>query len=297
MPPALPRGHRFVYLPITSTDVRRELYVTAWGHGEYRPGDPYPIVQHPTDYHFDWAHGRVLSDFVIVLIPSGSGEYEDRTLGRVPWKAGEVLLLPAGIWHRYRFNAATGWSESWLCLNGEYIHRLRAKGLLPRTALLRKLSDPAAFLAAQKRLQDSVQQNSMLMESRALEVLALAVEGNEASHRGVQLASTGNPLVDRVLEFIWMNSHRPLNGALLAQEVGVTRRTLERTFAKIHSRSIAGEITWCRLQRAKLLLKESRMQVKEVGHATGFAGSKRLIRTFQRELGLTPTEFRNKTTE
>lgn len=70
------------------------------------------------------------------------------------------------------------------------------------------------------------------------------------------------------------------------------RRTLERAFAEVHSRSVAAEITACRLQRAKLLLGESRMTVKEVGHAVGFAGSKRLIRAFRRELGQTPMEYR-----
>jgi AraC-like DNA-binding protein len=266
--------------------------VTSWGRGDYQPGDPYPIVKHPDDYHFEWSKGRVLSDFSIIFLRAGAGDYEDKTLGRLRWKAGEVLLLPSDTWHRYRPDRTTGWSESWLCLNGEYIHRLRAKGFLPRTALLRTLSDPDAFVAAELRLQETAEGNSMLVTSRALELLALALEGHETGHRGLQPPSTGHPLVDRALEFIWLNSHRPLTVTLLGNELGATRRTLERTFAKIHTRSLASEIMWCRLQRARLLLTESEMQVKEVGHATGFAGSKRLIRAFQREFHQTPTEFR-----
>jgi AraC-like DNA-binding protein len=272
--------------------VRREIYVTSWGRGDYQPRDPYPIVKHPADYHFEWARGRVLSDFCIIFLRAGAGEYEDRTLGRIQWKAGDVLLLPSDTWHRYRPSRTTGWSESWLCLNGEYIHRLRAKAFLPRTALLRTLSDPTAFLASERLLQKTSRENSMLVAGRALELLALALEGHETSHRGRQPSSTGHPLIDRVLEFIWLNSHRPLSVALLADELRVARRTLERTFAKTQPRSLGAEITWCRLQRAKLLLTESEMQVKEVGHATGFAGSKRLIRAFQCAFQQTPTEFR-----
>jgi AraC-like DNA-binding protein len=291
----LPSGHAFHYLPLTSTDIRRELYVTSWGRGRYRPGDPYPIVKHPIDYDFAWSQGRVLSDLAVVFLKEGGGEYEDRTLGRIKWNAGEVLLLPSGTWHRYRPDPVRGWTERWLCLNGEYLHRLRAKGFLPRTALLRKLSDPAAFLAGLRRIENGAQTNSLLVEALAMEALALAVEGHEVSHRGLEPSATGHPLVDRALEFIWLNSHRPLSVQLIALELGVVRRTLERAFEEGHTRSVGAEVLTCRLQRAKLLLGESQMSVKEVGHATGFAGSRGLIRAFRRELNQTPMEFRRST--
>ena len=55
---------------------------------------------------------------------------------------------------------------------------------------------------------------------------------------------------------------------------------------------MAEEIEWCRVQRATLMLRESRMSVKEIGYATGFAGSRRLIRAFQRLHHITPSQFR-----
>lgn len=273
---------------------RRELYVTCWGHGTSRQGDPYPIVQHPFDYNFAWSQGRVLSDLAIIFLKSGAGEYEDQSLGRLRWNAGEVLILPAGIWHRYRPDPDTGWTEFWFCVNGEYIHRLRAKGLLPHTPLLRKLRGTTDFLSTIKRVCRKAKVNSLLVEAHAMEVLAMALEGVELSHRGFEPTTTGYPLIDRSLEFIWLNSHRPLTARSVAAQLGTTRRTLERAFAEVHSRAIAEEITFCRLQRAKLLLGESRMTVKEIGHATGFGGSKRLIRTFRRELKQTPIQFRRK---
>ncbi len=97
----MPEKYEFRYLPVTKSDIDRELYVTCLGRLRYEPGASYPCAGHPRDHNFDWAHGRELGDFAVVLIEKGGGEFEDRSLGRVRWNEGEVLLLPSGVWHRY----------------------------------------------------------------------------------------------------------------------------------------------------------------------------------------------------
>ena len=282
----------FTYLPLTSTDIRRELYVTGWGHDIYASGAPYPHPGHPAEYNFSWATGRVLGDFAVVLITNGVGEYEDRRVGRVTWSAEEVLLLPPGHWHRYRPLFKTGWAEEWCTLNGEYLHRLRAKGFFPRTGQLRQLSEPAACAAALRRLRTGARTNSFLLESRVLEVLAHALEGRETRSHDYSPSYAGEPLVDRALEYIWLNSHRPIGSRDVAMAVGTTRRTLERNFALSHERSPAAEIRWCRAQRAIVMLRESYISVKEVGYATGFGGSKGLVRALHSLWRRTPSDFR-----
>jgi transcriptional regulator GlxA family with amidase domain len=205
-----------------------------------------------------------------------------------------VLLIPAGCWHRYRPIRAVGWREVWCTVNGEYLHRLRAQGGFPRAPLLRRLTDPSAFLAAMQRLHDNASVNSLLVESCALEAIARALEDNEVSHRGYEPAVTGTPVVDRALEYIWLNSHRPINVTDVAATLGTTRRRLERHFQRSHERSVAEELTWCRIERAKILLTESRMSAKEVSYATGFGDPKRMTRAFQAKVGTSPHRFRTR---
>lgn len=286
-------GDGFIYPPVGSADIRRDLYVTSVGHGTYAPGEAYPRAGHPGDYEFRWRDGRVLGDFAVVLIEQGEGEFEDRSLGRVAWRAGEVLLLPPGQWHRYRPGRASGWTESWLCINGNLPHRLRDHGVFPRTCLLRHLGDAAPCAASIARVRSAaVAGNSLLLAARALETLALALEAREVRHRGVEPAAGGDPLVDRGLEFIALNSHRPILVDTVAAAVGATRRTLERAFARAHERTIAEEILRQRLDRARLLLRESSMSVKEIGYAAGFGGAQGLHRAFRAAYGVTPLAFR-----
>ncbi|MBA4136047.1 MAG: hypothetical protein C0518_01870 [Opitutus sp.] len=286
------RRNKFFYLPLDSADIRRELYVTGWGCAIYAPGESYPHAGHPADYDFRWERGRKLGDFAIVLISTGAGEYEDRHLGRVEWIAGEVLLLPPGHWHRYRPARDSGWTEEWCTLNGEYLHRLRAKGIFPRAAQLRRLSNPSQCRRALAQLRASASKNSLLVESRVFEVLAHALEdrASEVGHVGPQV--TGEPVVDRALEFIWLNSHRPLTAASVARETGTTLRTLERHFETSHERSPGQELRWCRAQRAIVMLRENQMSVKEIGYACGFGGAKGLARALRALYARTAASYR-----
>jgi AraC-like DNA-binding protein len=279
---AVSRAVGFDYLPVSSADVRREIYVTSVGRLRYAAGQAYPCPGHPAEYGFDWQRGRTLGDFALVLLEAGRGEYEDRALGRLAWKAGELLLLPPGVWHRYRPQRAVGWTESWLCVNGDYLHRLRAKGIFPRGALLRQLRDNRAYGRALAGVQQLARGgNTLRLAAAALDCVALAVEADEVRHRGQSGAASADPLLNLALDHIWLNSHRPLTAGSLAATLGQTRRTLERRFALHHERTIAEEIRWCRLQRARQLIAESQMSLKEIGFAAGFGGAQRLRRALR----------------
>lgn len=46
---AMPESDPFVYLPVTSADIHREVYLTSVGRLRYKPGAPYPCPGHPEE--------------------------------------------------------------------------------------------------------------------------------------------------------------------------------------------------------------------------------------------------------
>ena len=280
------------YPAVHRADVARELYVTSVGRATCLQGVDYPPAGHPFEYSFSWSAGRILGDFALMWLVSGAGEAEVSGLGRAELRPGRVLFLPPGTWHRYRPDPATGWVEQWLCLNGTYLHRLAAKHVFPTSgAVLDRQMSSQAVAQLFARIHASANHNSLSVAALAFALLALILQtDDEAPPAGRPAAESGDALVDAAVDYIWSHSHLPLNVEEVARQVSGSRRNLERAFKACWSCGVAGEIQRARLERARDLLAESGMSVKEAGYAAGFEGARRFIESHRRAYGVSPNE-------
>ena len=112
------------YFASGSTDDVWGVASTGVGHAKIEPGVPYPPARHPMDHMFSWDKGRILQCFQVVYISQGLGQFESTAAGPVQIKAGTVFVLFPGVWHRYRPDLATGWTEDWIELRGPSMTRL-----------------------------------------------------------------------------------------------------------------------------------------------------------------------------
>jgi AraC-like DNA-binding protein len=87
---------------------------------------------------------------------------------------------------------------------------------------------------------------------------------------------------------------RSLSAQALADEAGVSLRTLHRAFAAQGS-TFAGTLRQMRLARARELLRRPQLahvSVAEIGRRCGFADASHFARAFQRAMGLCPAQWR-----
>ncbi len=98
--------------------------------------------------------------------------------------------------------------------------------------------------------------------------------------------------VQRALDTIHEFSYRDMSVPHLAQQLGVTPRTLQRRFAEARGRTVSEEISQSRVERARRLLRETRMSVKQVAFASGFTSPDRMTKVFRRLTGKTPSAYR-----
>ena len=102
-----------------------------------------------------------------------------------------------------------------------------------------------------------------------------------------------NPLVAAALAYISANCHKPIGPDKVAEAVGAETRTLQNYFQKVLGRPIATEIRRVRIERAKRELTQSKSLLYEIAHIVGFGEEKRLYEIFKREVGISPSEYRN----
>lgn len=100
--------------------------------------------------------------------------------------------------------------------------------------------------------------------------------------------------VARAAKFIRQRENMAISASDVIRQVDVSRRTLERKFRSLVGHSIAEEIRSARRERAKTLLASSDVPMARVAERAGFSGNVELSVDFRKNLGLTPSEYRQR---
>lgn len=101
-----------------------------------------------------------------------------------------------------------------------------------------------------------------------------------------------HPKLVRALSRMEENIEQPLSSGRLAEWAGVSVRQLERLFARHLRTTIGRRYAQMRLERARLLLRQTTLPVAEVALATGFANPMNFSRAYRERFGLTPRQDR-----
>ena len=96
----------------------------------------------------------------------------------------------------------------------------------------------------------------------------------------------------RALSFLRRHYQEPITLKDLAAELQMTVRAIQDVFKAHVGRSLHGELDRLRVERAKALLRESVLKLEAVAAGCGFANARHFRRTFLRETGQTPRQYR-----
>jgi AraC-type DNA-binding domain-containing proteins len=92
-----------------------------------------------------------------------------------------------------------------------------------------------------------------------------------------------------------LNSENVIKDA--TKQLGVSEKTLQRYLKKYVGFSIKEVLDWQRLAVAKHLLQETNKTIDYIIDQCRFGSEKTFYRLFKKEMSMTPTEFRNKTSK
>ena len=113
------------------------------------------------------------------------------------------------------------------------------------------------------------------------------------------LPSISDTLEDKRLEYIFELQHRfetscqlPYTLEKLAAEYHLSPSTLSHQFKKITGTSVMDYLLSCRMATAKKYLTGTSMTIGEIVEKCGFSDNSNFSRTFKRQNGISPKEFR-----
>ena len=283
------------YFPISRRDRDWGLYVTTAGEARVPPHASYPPDGHPKGFAFDWQKGRVLDGFALVYISSGGGNFESKSNISIPIESGHAFLLFPGVWHRYSANAKTGWYEHWIGFDGETARRrLRHKFICAKNPVV-KISAEDTVLDTFSHIMQSVRANRPALQ----QILAGATEdlmGVIYSSRQAQPATNAQNTnaIESAINRIQNEFKRDLNMKLLARDIGVSYSGFCHKFTEHTGLSPHQYLVELRLIRARSLLAETELSIKEIAAQTGFQDGLYFSRLFRHKLNLTPSQWRSR---
>jgi AraC-like DNA-binding protein len=94
---------------------------------------------------------RVLDSFGLVVIASGAGFFESRSVCRRDVCAGNAMMYFPGEWHSQGPHQGTRWEEYWFLFDGVLARLMHKNGLISEDRAVLQASDPAAVVETIKR--------------------------------------------------------------------------------------------------------------------------------------------------
>jgi AraC family transcriptional activator of pyochelin receptor len=134
------------------------------------------------------------------------------------------------------------------------------------------------------------------LESKCLELIALRLEQFKQGDRYDRkpLCSLKPDDVDRIYlarDILTENADRPPSLMQLARQVGLNDFKLKLGFRQIFGTTVFGYVHRHRMETARQLLSDRRMNVKEVAQAVGYANQSRFAAAFRQQFGMNPKAY------
>ena len=289
-------NNEFKYLTISEEDSNWGLFINVAGSAKIQPNTGYPSSKHPSEYFFTWEKGRILNEFQINFITEGAGILENK-YGSFPLKKGSIFITFPGIWHRYKPNSKTGWTENYIGFNGELAARLIGK---PRFSA----EEPVFHFGIKEELLDTFLKIFDLVEKEQPGYQQIA-SGMVIKLLGYIISfekqkDFSGKTIARVIESIRFEMRQKMDEEInlkaLAQKHNVSYSFFRKMFKKYTGVSPGQYHLQLRLTRAKELLVSTDKSIKEISYELGFQTIFYFSNMFKKKEGVTPSSFRNRNT-
>ena len=284
----------FKYLTTSESDRKWGLYLTVAGKAEIPKNREYPLKEHahPKGYNFTWEQGRVLHEYQVHYFTEGKGILEN-SYGKFKIKPGIIMITYPGVWHRFRPLKKTGWVEHYIGFEGEMASRFFGNNWFTR-------EKPIIFCEMREELIDSyfkifhlVQEEKPSFQFIAsgiiIKLLGYIVSfQTQQDFHGKHIQS----VIEEVRFMMRENLENNINFEKIAANHNVGYSYFRKMFKRYTGISPKQYLLQLKIMRAKELLVNSDMAIKEIAYYLGFQSIYYFSRIFKEKTGMNPSELR-----
>lgn len=245
---------------------------------------------------YQWGPG-VRDHYLIHYIISGKGTYQiaGRTVHSL--SAGDSFLVYPNTEIVYCADADDPWEYAWVGFTGsDAAMILQATDFTKEIPYIRNTPLGEEIKRQLLHIYDARGnefEHAVEMTGRLYTTLALFMKG--AAKNATQ--NSANSYVQKGIEFISANYSYPITVEDIASYVGLSRSHLFRSFESVLGVSPKEYLTEFRIKQSCYLLEHSKLSITAIANSIGFDNSLYFSKSFHKNKGMSPKEYRNRCQE
>lgn len=266
-------------------------------------------LEKPLAYHYtgkfqapdsDWIHiTRTIRDFELIVMSEGTLYLLDNNT-KYEISKGQYLLLAPGSSHK-GFQPSSC-SFYWLHFSSfEYdisapkhlkTNKNKNQITIPNFGAIRNVDKVILFM---KQLQDSVRSYHNEISDSYLTTVILCELYNQINSFSYLMGDKTSriSILNDILDYIHSHLHENFTVGRLSEVFGYNEKYLSTFFHKSTGIPLKQYILKEKMEAAKAMLTDTTKPVSEIGYRLGFVDSHNFSKAFKKQVGITPTDYRN----
>jgi len=198
-----------------------------------------------------------------------------------------------GVWHSYKPDIDTGWTEYWIGFKGDIIERIVKEGFfLNRTPVFNIGFNEGIIDLFYKGIEISHKERAGFQQELSgilMHILGLMYSRDKTSdYKEGDLINK----IDKAKVIMHEDIYNKITAEDVARNIGISYSGFRRAFKKFTGTSPSKYMCELKLNEAKLLLSKSSMSIKEISCCLNFENPNYFHIFFKKRTGQTPKEYK-----
>jgi AraC-like DNA-binding protein len=281
------------FLLVNDSDNMFGLTFNTVGFQPIAPNTIYPSSEHPKKYFFDPCKGRVLPEFQFVYISKGKGVFSSDSTKRQTVRKGQIIIIFPGQWHTYCPDPESGWNEYYIGFEGQIINSYVQNGFIsPENQVLDVGFNEDLvhlFSTAIKVAKDEKKSSQQYLSGIVFHILGMILSFSE--NKSLE-SNQYSQVIERAKMIMFENVKNVIDIQELAGNLGTSYSWFRKVFKEHTGYSPAHYFQELKLRKAKELLAETTIPIKEIAYELNFSSYGYFLSFFKKRVGCTPFEYR-----
>jgi AraC-like DNA-binding protein len=241
----------------------------------------------------NWDRGRTLDEYQFVYISEGGGRLRSFE-GEFILRPGNLVVLVPGEKHRYAPDPETGWTEYWIGFSGTVPAEWTKRGLLEAAITVHPiLNQKTMRLPFEEALNFAQNENhalQALIVSCVTRIFAWLIEDRHA-----RSSQVSHDTIEQAKSIFEKSIYHPVDMEWLTTILNVNYQHLRDKFREKTGLSPYQYFLQMKINKAKELLQEGTLSIKEISYKLSFESPYYFSRLFKKKTGVSPSQWSNTT--